>query len=103
MRDFILPHTGRSIPIPHDAHDWELYTSSMKCGQAARALTAALKKALKVVDAFVATGGIPNEDTLDVLYTKYIRSVAVKYAEFGATDTEPRSEAFRAMERAAQA
>jgi hypothetical protein len=37
-----------------------------------------------------------------VLYEKHIRSVAVKYAEFGATDTEPRSEAFRAMERAAE-
>ena len=68
----------------------------------ARALTSALKKALTVVDKAVKNGTPPTEAQLEDLYTKFVWPVAVKYAKFGACDTEPRCEAFRALERAVE-
>ena len=38
------------VILPMTGDDWELFTSTMKCGNAARSLTAALKRLLAAID-----------------------------------------------------
>lgn len=66
--------------LPKTADDWQLYTCSMKCGTAARSLTAALKRALK------------TETVAEAQEIWY--AVASKFSSYGATDTEPRDVAY---------
>ena len=42
-----LKDSKNPVWMPATGEDWQLYTASMKCGKAAKALTAALKKLLK--------------------------------------------------------
>lgn len=76
--------------IPETADDWELYTSSMNCTVAARALTAALKKALRAV----AKGATTYE-----AMKAHFDPVARKYADYGAQDSEPTHHAERILDR----
>ena len=76
--------------IPETGDDWELYTATMKCEGAARALTAALKKALRAVGA-----GATVPDAL----REHFDPVARKYADYGAQDSEPMRHAERILER----
>lgn len=40
---------GKKVTMPTSGRDWQLFTSSMKCGTAARALTTALRAAVLVI------------------------------------------------------
>ncbi len=99
METIKLPHSGKEVRIPSTGSDWELYTSSMACGRAARALTSALKKAVAVVDKAAKDGFRPTENGYYELYEKYGVPVCSKYASFGAYDTEPRSHFIMALEK----
>jgi hypothetical protein len=100
MESLTLPLSGKVVRIPTTGQDWELYTSTMACGRAARALTAALKKALREVDKAAKLGLKPTEGGLERVMDKFLSPVMSKYAAFGAYDTEPRSHAFSALDRA---
>lgn len=76
--------------LPVTADDWELYTCSMKCGAAARSLTAALKRAI----AACASG----KSTYEAM-EEHFNSVASKFAEYGAQDSEPMHMAERILDR----
>lgn len=51
---------GSGVNLPTTGRDWQLFTSSMKCGTAARALTAACRKAVELIR------GTPVEDVQKV-------------------------------------
>lgn len=70
--------------IPRTGDDWQLYTTSMKCGHAARGLTAALKRALKA----------PNANKAYDIWA----AAAIKFSAYGACDTEPRNVALDVIE-----
>jgi len=76
--------------LPETGDDWELYTASMKCEGAARALTGALKKALRAVGE-----GTTVPDAL----RDHFDPIARKYADYGAQDSEPTWKATRILER----
>lgn len=99
MKTLTLP-SGKSVNVPSTGEDWQLYTYSMKCGNAARALTAALVKALRIIDQHAAKGYAPTSRGAEKLMGDMIYPVMNKYAEFGACDTEPRNVAYGSMERA---
>jgi hypothetical protein len=70
------------LNIPTTASAWDLYTHSMDCTEAANALTAALKVAI----ADVAENGTPTHRAMKA----HMYPVMDQYADFGASDTEPR-------------
>ncbi len=90
MQDFM----GVQIPVTGD--DWQLYTCSMKCGRAARGLTAALKKAFKHFEKNMGKDGKSAAQTLGDSF-KLVTVAMDKYSEFGAYDTEPRGVAQQAL------
>ena len=70
----------KGIEIPSTGRDWELFTSSMTCVEAARELTSALKKAMRHYEKH---RSIPKAwDIVD--------QARDKHWEVGAADTEPR-------------
>ncbi len=87
MKLKVTIETGK---LPETGDDWELYTATMKCEGAARALTGALKKALRAVGA----GATVPEALRD-----HFDPVARKYADYGAQDSEPMRHAERILER----
>ena len=99
MKTITLP-SGKEVRVPSTGDDWQLYTCSMACGNAARALTGALVKALRVIDAHAAKGYAPTPRGAEKLMAEVIYPVMDKYAKFGAADTEPRGVAYSSMERA---
>ena len=101
MKTITLP-SGKSVRVPNTSKDWELYTRTMKCGNAARALTAALVKALRVIDQHASKGYAPTERGAAKLMNEHVYPVMEKYAKFGAFDTEPRGVAYSTIERAVE-
>lgn len=99
MKDIALP-SGKTVRLPSTGEDWQLYTSSMACGRAAYALTSALTRAVQQLDAQAQRGFTPTPAKLEELYSKILGPVMLRYAKFGAADTEPRGVAFDALERA---
>ncbi len=71
--------------FPTSGDDWQLYTCSMKCGHAARSLTAALRRALK-------------EEGAGKAYDVW-RATAIKWAAYGALDSEPIGVAAEVIEK----
>ncbi len=90
------------VRIPTTGEDWELYTSSMACGRAARALTAALKRALLVVDKAIKAGTGHTDDGLETLMDQHLYPVMSTYSSYGAYDTEPRYHAIHALRQASK-
>ena len=94
----MIKYKGRyaESDIPSTADEWELFTSTMSCGHAARALTAALKRALKTFEQVA-----PKEGPLKASRAAYSiwEGVSEKYANFGSMDTEPRWHARDAIRR----
>ena len=86
--------------LPKTASDWQLYTSKPGAGVAARSLTAALGRLLKEANTHKAEGYIPTRHTVGALIQKHLAPVMDRYAEFGATDTEPRCVAYDTVEKA---
>lgn len=87
----------RPLPkLPTTGADWQLYTYTMKCGRAARALTAALKKAAKACTPN-AQGG--RKMSAEAALEKYMYPVMSKYSSFGAYDSEPSYVARNYLER----
>lgn len=77
--------------LPRSGNAWQLYTSSMKCGQAARALTSALKKAEKALRKAL-KGVVTREAAESAVYNamkECMYPVMNQYASFGAYDSEP--------------
>ena len=70
------------LNIPTTPGAWDLYTHSMDCTEAANALTAALKVAI----ADVAENGTPTRRAMKA----HMYPAMDQYADFGASDTEPR-------------
>lgn len=58
------------------AHQWQLYTCSMKCGGAARRLNAGVRRCAKKAKT--------REE-----FVRLMREVQMKVAEYGAADSEP--------------
>jgi hypothetical protein len=83
MKHITVQATEDTVQIPGDAEAWYLYSDMKGVGRAARALTAALKRALKA----------PNRDKAIAI----MREAMSKYSAFGAADTEPCVEAERAL------
>jgi CO/xanthine dehydrogenase Mo-binding subunit len=77
---------------PETPDDWQLYPGG-KAKSAAKALTAALAKAIEAVKK-----GMSPEDA----YAKFVEPVGDKYAAQGASDTEPRNVALDALEAEAE-
>lgn len=65
-----------TLNLPTTAEEWELYSSKKGAANAARGMTAALKKAIQA----------PTKDKA----REIMRGAMNKFAEFGASDTEPR-------------
>jgi hypothetical protein len=68
--------TTTSVEINLTAAQWDLYDSTMECGNAARALN-------KRLEASINKGLERNE------VRKEVEKVMLKYSEYGAYDTEP--------------
>tara|TARA_Y100000310_G_scaffold16010_1_gene16067 strand:+ start:76 stop:414 length:339 start_codon:yes stop_codon:yes gene_type:complete len=77
----------KGIDIPTTGNDWQLYTSSYSCGEAARKLTVALKKAMR----FFNKGLGGNQAVPNLLGDAWriVENVQREYSQYGATDTEP--------------
>lgn len=101
MKTVALP-SGKSIKVPSTGEDWQLYTSSMKCGRAAVALTCALLRVAKTIDRMALRGYAPTRTTAHQMYYSVIYPVMDKWSDFGACDTEPRNVAYDAIERVVQ-
>ena len=86
----------KGVIIPVTGEDWQLYTCSMKCGTAARGLTAALKRAFKHFEKNMGRDGKSAAETLGDAY-KLVGEAMGKYSKFGACDTEPRGVAKQAL------
>ena len=77
----------KGINIPTTGSDWQLYTCAMPCGEAARKLTSALKKAIRFFNKGLGEQAVPR--LLGEAW-KIVDQVQDEYAKFGASDTEPR-------------
>ena len=78
----------KGIQIPTTGSDWQLYTCSYPCGEAARKLTSALKKAIRFFNKGLSgPQAIPN--LLGDAWT-IVENVQREYSRYGAWDTEPR-------------
>lgn len=77
--------------LPRSADDWELYTCSMPCDEAAQALTAGLEKAIEAC----ASGDRTGYEALK----EHFYPVARRYADWGACDTEPTGKAEAIIDR----
>jgi len=66
----------RRVTVDLDADAWELFTVSMDCTKAARALNVAASKALS----------LPTRDEAWELWS----AASEKWADYGAADSEPR-------------
>ncbi len=84
---------------PTTAQDWQLYTSNMNCTVAARALTAALKRAKVRAVAIYRKGGVTPESAAYKAMREVMYPTMNKYADKGACDTEPRGVAVEAIEK----
>jgi len=88
--------------------NWELYSSSMKCGQATRALNAAMTLAAKKLIAGFKRQKLHEDDDEGIgrliagLRDKVLYPVMKKYSKYGATDTEPRFHAGQGLINAAK-
>ena len=98
MKTITLP-SGKSVKVPSTGDDWQLYTCSMACGRAAASLTAAVVRAAKTIDEMASKGYRPTEAGASKLYQDVIYPVMSRYADFGASDTEPRGVAQDALDR----
>lgn len=63
------------VKVTLSADEWDLYTTSMKCGNAAKGLNAAASKALSCGDS-------------DEAY-RIFREAQLAWADYGAYDSEP--------------
>ncbi len=73
---------------PKTAEDWQLYTSTMKCGHAARALTGALKKA-KICARRYRRQKLSIYLATNKAYEEVVAPVASRYRDYGARDAAP--------------
>jgi hypothetical protein len=88
------------IKIPTTAGDWELYSTMPGVGKAARAMTTAIKKAIREFKARIGQKDVPH--LLGDVYEKHVSPVMSKYSSFGAWDTEPRYHAKQTLADAAK-
>ena len=86
----------QEVAIPGTGEEWGLFVSSMRCGNAARSLTAAMKRALKTFEQVAPKEG-PREASR-AAYSVW-EGASEKYADFGSMDTEPRWHARDAIRR----
>lgn len=76
MKNFSILSRSVKVECSLTAEQWQLYTYSMKCGNAARALNAAVKRAAR------------TEGTKPGFYRE-VEKVMCKYSKYGAYDSEP--------------
>lgn len=69
------------------AEDWDLYTSSMKCGAAARAMTKQLNMYLGQAKKDIRKG--ENSEVVATSVRNNMYAFMSQYSKFGARDTEP--------------
>ena len=86
-----------SVNIPSTGEEWELYTVSMGCSVAARALTGAMKRSLRKFDTLLTKYGEDYREIGPESMAPFYQA-AEKYAKYGAYDTEPRYHARRTMQ-----
>jgi len=60
----MIKYEGRyaESDIPSSSDEWELFTSTMSCGHAARSLTAAMKRVARAEYAAIAAGAIVHQE-----------------------------------------
>jgi hypothetical protein len=100
MTEYTLDRpTGKvTIHIPTSASDWELYSTMKGVGKAARGMTAALKRSFKAFPKLLAEGyPIPQALGRASRCEGGFDQAMDKYAEFGASDTEPRNNGHQAL------
>lgn len=76
MRGLEIERSNPKVMLNWDANMWELYTVSMNCAEAARALNEAFTNAV-------------NEGKSRQEVEKAVNEVQIKYREYGANDSEP--------------
>jgi hypothetical protein len=85
----------KGIPLPTTVRDWQLFSTMVGSGKAARNLTAALKAAFVKFDAMVASGSTVFKALTAA--GEVVNPVMRRYANLGAQDTEPRGVAAQAI------
>lgn len=91
------PSGAVEIRIPTTAQEWELY-SGRGSANAARALTAALKRSMRAFPKFLAEGHPVAEALGKACRCKGgFDEAQDKYASLGAADTEPRNHGHQAL------
>jgi 6-phosphogluconate dehydrogenase (decarboxylating) len=88
----------KGVQIPTTGGDWQLYTTSMACGKAARSLTAALKRSIRSFDRMTKDRSVVNA-LADAYYCESgIYEKMDELSGYGAADSEPRWVAQNALE-----
>lgn len=86
--------------LPRTAQDWQLYCSKKGAEEAAQALTEALGELLREVGVRKAEGYVPTSQTVMALIHRHLHPVMDQYEALGASDTEPRTVAYRTIKQA---
>lgn len=91
--------TYKGVDIPTTGDEWELYTCAMSCSKAAKSLTGALKKSLRLIDKYMTNRPVVHA-VADAYYAEGgIYEKMCELSDFGASDTEPRAVASSCMNR----
>lgn len=93
---------GKDIRMPETALDWQLY-SSKKCGWAVKSLNAAAKRAVEMIEKRFKEERDVSSGYLYKIDQDIFQPLRKKYADVGASDTEPRGVCYGLLERTAHA
>ena len=81
-----------TVRVPqYTAKEWELYSSSVDCSEAATALNLCLHDAIY--------HRLRENLSTELAYSEYCRPTMLKFSSFGAMDTEPRGIMWEALDR----
>ncbi|HLC21243.1 MAG TPA: hypothetical protein VJM10_03940 [Candidatus Methylomirabilis sp.] len=97
-----LAELDEAVKFPRSAAEWELFTTMKGAGTVARELTQALRAAADEVRKEIEDSFLPNDEdfvakVIGDVWKRILKPVMSKYADFGATDTEPNSIARQAL------
>lgn len=91
------------VEVVATASEWELFSISMNCNAATKALNDAVDRCAKAVTQASAKGLDVGKRTLLALYKKELVPVMNRHSRFGASDSEPDYHACAALRKIASA
>ena len=91
------------VAVVATAGEWELFSSSMNCDVATKALNDAVDRCAKAVAQASAKRLDVGKRTLLALYKKELVPVMSRYSRFGASDSEPDYHACATLRKIASA